>query len=255
MHPTAPSRADAKPASPVAGSLVGVALVTAGVTLAVLTIQTPFVARAMPGAGAGSSSLSAALLVWALAIAAGGSLLVSGVGRLVVAVAGLRAGAGRASKLAHILAGLPHDITVIDGNPSRDGRPASHLVVGSFGVAVVHEMAPPSTLRPVGSGWEIRTEHGWASTESPLDRAARHADRVRHELSEGDLDFIVRVHAVIVVADATVPRSPACAVITCEQVAAWIASLPRQRSLSERRLLRLSAVARTAATEDARRGW
>ena len=57
------------------------------------------------------------------------------------------------------------------------------------------------------------------------------------------------------IADAPVTRSPACAVITRDQVPAWIASLPRQRSLTERRLARLVAVVRTAAAEDARRGW
>ena len=184
-----------------------------GVTLAVLTIQTPFVARAMPGGAAGSSS-SAALLVWALAIAAGGSLLVSGAGRLAVALTGMRSGAGRPSPLARVLAGLPDDVTVVDGSPSRDGRPASQLVVGPFGVAVVHEMAPLAAVRQAGPSWEARTAHGWTPTEPPLDRAARHADRLRHELGEADLDFIARVHAAIVIADAPVTRSPACAVIT-----------------------------------------
>ena len=87
MDPTASSRPDGQTASPLTGTLLGAALAVTGVTLAVLTIQTPFVARAMPGGAAGSSS-SAALLVWALAIAAGGSLLVSGAGRLAVAVDG-----------------------------------------------------------------------------------------------------------------------------------------------------------------------
>ena len=195
------------------------------------------------------------MLVWALAIVAGGSLLVIGAGRLAVAVAGVRSGGRRISPLAHVLAGLADDVTVITGNPRRDDRPASHLVVGPFGVAVVHEMAPLSAVRPVGASWEARTAHGWAPTEPPLDRAARHADRVRHELGEGDLDFIARVHAAIVIAETTIPRSPACAVIRRDQVPAWIAALPRQRTLTERRLARLVAVVRAAAAEDARRGW
>lgn len=254
MDPTPSSRPDGQTDSPLAGTLLGAALAVTGVTLAVLTIQTPFVARAMPGGAAGSSS-SAALLVWSLAIAAGGSLLVSGAGRLAVAVAGMRSGAGRPSPLARVLAGLPDEVTVIDGGASRDGRPGSRLVVGSFGVAVLHEMAPLTVIREVGPSWEARTAYGWTPAEPPLDRAARQADRLRHELSEADLDFIARVHAAIVIADATVTRSPTCAVITRDQVPAWIASLPRQRSLTERRLARLVAVVRTAAAEDARRGW
>ncbi len=255
MHPTASSRPDGQTASPLTGTFLGAALVVTGVILAVLTIQTPFVARAMPGGGAGSSSSSAALLVWALAIAAGGSLLVSGAGRLAVALPGIRSGAGRRSPLARVLAGLPDDVTVVDGSPSRDGRPPSHLVVGPFGVVVVHEMAPLATVRGAGPSWEARTTHGWTPTEPPLDRAARQADRLRHELSEADLDFIARVHAVIVMADAPVTRTPTCAVISRDQVPAWIASLPRQRSLTERRLARLVGVVRTAAAEDVRRGW
>lgn len=255
MHPITAARTDGDHASPLAGTLLGAALAAAGLTLAVLTVQTPFVARGMSGAGAGSPPFSAALLVWALAIVAGGSLLVIGAGRLAAALAAVRSGAGRVTPLGRVLAGLPDGVTVIAGHPSRDGRPGSHLVVGSFGVAVVHEMAPLSTVRPVGTSWETRTPHGWAPTEPPLDRAARHADRVRHELSEADLDFIARVHAVIVMADTTIPRSPACAVITRDQVPAWIVSLPRQRSLTERRLARLVALVRTAAAEDARRGW
>lgn len=255
MHPTTLSRTDGQSDSPLTGTLVGAALVAAGVALAVLVIQTPFVARAMPGAGAGTGSLPAALIVWALAIAAGGSLLVSGAGRLSVTLGRVRSGGGRGSPLARTLAGLTEGVTVIDGNPGRDGRPASHLVVGSFGVAVVHEMPPLAIVRAVGSSWEMRTPHGWTPTEPPLDRAARHADRIRHELAEGDLDFIARVHAAIVATDSTVVRTPACAVITRDQVPAWIASLPRQRSLTERRLARLVAVVRTAAAEDARRGW
>ena len=255
MDPTASSRPDGQTASPLTGTLLGAALAVTGVTLAILTIQTPFVARAMPGGAAGSASSAAPLLVWALAIAAGGSLLVSGAGRLAASLTGMRSGAGRPTPLARVLAGLPDDVTVVDGSPSRDGRPGSRLVVGSFGVAVLHEMAPLTAIRQAGPSWEARTAYGWTPTEPPLDRAARHADRLRHELSEADLDFIARIHAAIVIADAPVTRSPACAVITRDQVRAWIASLPRQRSLTERRLARLVAVVRTAAAEDARRGW
>ena len=86
----------------------------------------------------------------------------------------------------------------------------------------------------------------------------RDADRVRHWLSEADLDFVVRVYAAMVVSDRTLERSPTCAVITNEQIPAWIASLPRQRTLTTGRRGRLLAMARmrprtTAAARG--RGW
>ncbi len=49
---------------------------------------------------------------------------------------------------------------------------------------------------------------------------ARDAERVRHWLGDGDLDFVVRVYAALVTADASMPRSASCAVITADQ-SAW----------------------------------
>jgi hypothetical protein len=108
----------------------------------------------------------------------------------------------------------------------------------------------------VGPTWEIRTAHGWTPTEHPLERAARDADRVRYWLNDGDLDFVARVHAALVTSDPSVRRSAGCAVITTEQIPAWIDALPRQRSLSDGRRQRLLALVRArVAAEDARRGW
>ena len=51
-------------------------------------------------------------------------------------------------------------------------------------------------------------------------------------LAAGEQDFIVKVYAAVVTSDTSVDRTPACAVITPEQIPAWLASLPPQRSLS-----------------------
>ena len=96
---------------------------------------------------------SAALLVWALAIV--GRRQPARVGDRPAGdrPGGLRCGRRPASRpLARVLAepaGRRHGRS--HGSPSRDGRPASQLVVGPFGVAVVHEMAPLAAIRQVGS--------------------------------------------------------------------------------------------------------
>ena len=256
MHPTTALRADGHGDSLLGGTLAGVGLVAAGLVLAFMAIATPLVSRLMPGTGAGSSSVSLAMLVWALAIVAGGSLLVSGADRLAASMAGVRARARRPSAMTRMLATLPDEVVALTGIATRDRRPVPQLVVGPFGVAVVHELPSAETARRAGSSWEIMTTHGWAPTDNPLDLAARDADRVRYWLSEGDLDFVARVHAALVTSDPSLPRSAGCAVITLEQVPAWIAALPRQRSLSEGRRQRLLAlVGAGVAAEEARRGW
>jgi hypothetical protein len=75
----------------------------------------------------------------------------------------------------------------------------------------------------------------------------RDADRVRRWLAGADLEFVVRVYAALVVNDRVLQRSPTCAVISPAQIPAWIASLPRQRTLTAGRRARLLALARAEA--------
>ncbi len=83
--------------------------------------------------------------------------------------------------------------------------------------------------------------------ESPLDRAARDAERVRRWFAHDDQDFLVKVYAAVIAPDTTLPRTPSCAVITKTQIAAWLASLPPQRSLTESRRARLIEDLRAAS--------
>jgi len=46
---------------------------------------------------------------------------------------------------------------------------------------------------------------------------------------------VVRVYAALVTTDTAIPRSGLCAVITEDQIPAWLAALPRQRSFSAAR--------------------
>jgi len=154
------------------------------------------------------------------------------------------------------LGALPDDIVVAAGVVPRDGRPIPELVIGPFGVAIVRELEDRDTLRHDEWSWETRTRDGWVPTEHPLDHVARDAERTRHWLTHDDLDFVVRVYAVLVVPDGSIPRSPLCAVATRDQIPAWIASLPRQRSLSAARQGHLVARARgSVGSRSARRDW
>jgi hypothetical protein len=238
------------------GTLAGACLVAFGLSLAFLVIGTPLVARLLPASQAGNGQVTSALLVWALSLAAGAALLVAGTNRLAKTVASVRARSAGRSPVMRAIGKLPDDILVAAGVVPHDGRPIPELVIGPFGVAIVHELDGPDRLRHAAHSWEMKTSEGWVPTEHPLDRVARDAERVRHWLTHGDLDFVVRVYAALVTPDATVPRSPLCAVISDDQIPAWLAALPRQRSFSAaRRNHLLTRIRESGAAEAPRRGW
>ena len=227
----------------------------AGLGLAFLTVETPLAARLVTGGLAGSGQLPYAAFLWVLGLVAGAAMLVAGTERMAVIVASLRSARTGGSPVALALAALPPDAVVVRWVVPQDGRPVRTVVIGQFGAAVVGELDPPDRLRRVDGSWQARTRDGWAPTEHPLDQTARDAERVRHWLNHGELDFVVRVYAALVTSDVTIPRSPLCAVITAEQIPDWIEALPRQRSLNDGRRHVLVARARSAvALSDRRQG-
>jgi hypothetical protein len=246
-----------RPGSLLVGCVVGMSLVAAGLGIAYVAIETPLVSTLVPASRSGSSRMMIALMVWTLGLVAGAALFVAGTNRLAVMVADVRSRSRsrRGSPVLRALAALPADVVVATGVVPNDGRPIPELVIGPFGVAVVHEMGKGDRIRRVGRSWEARTAQGWVPTEHPLDRAARDAERVRHWLTHGDLDFVVRIHAALVTPDASMPRSPLCAVITVDQIPAWVAALPRQRSLNAGRRQRLVARVREAVAAEPGNGW
>ena len=139
----------------------------------------------------------------------------------------------------------------------REGRPVPELVIGSFGVAVIHELPAASRVRHGPAGWETRAGDGWEPIENPLGGASRDAERVRQWLAGADLEFVVRVYAALVVSDRVVQRTPTCAVIGAGQIPAWIASLPRQRTLTAGQRARVLAMSQARPSNVARtsRGW
>ncbi len=256
MQVIAPPRPARELGSLVSGTLLGAGLVAAGLCLAFVTVETPFVSRLVPGGRGGSVAVVFPALVWALALIAGGALLVAGTDRLAATIAMVRNRTVGRSPVIRALASLPADIVVATGLILDDDRPIPELVVGPFGVALVDEIGTDHDLRRIGQTWEMRTADGWIPAEHPLDRAARDAERVRRWLGHGDLDFVVRVHAALVTTDGSMPRSPLCAVITADQIPSWIAALPRQRSLTAGRIGQIAArLGEAVAAGGRRRGW
>ena len=237
------------------GTLAGACLVAVGLGLAFLVIGTPLVARLVPGSLTGSSQVTPAMLIPALSLAAGAALLVAGTSRLAATVASVRQRAAGRSPVTRVMAKLPDEIVVAAGVIPHDGPRIPEVVIGPFGVAIVHELGRRDRLRLSAQGWEERTREGWVPTDSPLEAVARDVDRVRFWLTHGDLDFVVRVYGALVSPDTTIPRSPVCAVISNEQIPAWLAALPRQRSFSAGRRNRLLTRIRGAGVPEApRRG-
>jgi hypothetical protein len=230
-----PSRPARQSSSTVGAAALGAGLVAAGLSLAFLIVETPLASRLVSGGWTGSGQLPFAAILWPLGLIAGACLLVAGTDRLAIMVATLRSPARNRSPFARALDALPNDVTVVRGVVPYDGRPVPTLVVGPFGVAVIDEIGPADRRRRVGVSWEARGRDGWVPTEHPVDHVARDAERVHHWLTHGELDFVVRVYAALVTSDASIPRSPLCAVVTIEQIPAWIEGLPRQRSLTDGR--------------------
>ena len=114
-----------------------------------------------------------------------------------------------------------------------DGRVVRDLVLGPFGLAVINELPPPRATRHTGISWEIRDSDGrWVHFENPLERTARDGERVRRWVASTERDFVVKVYTAVVTTDPTVTRTPACAVVTAQEVPAWLASLPPARALT-----------------------
>jgi hypothetical protein len=137
-------------------------------------------------------------------------------------------------------------MAVATGLTLPDGRGVSELVIGPFGAAVIRELPPAAVTRIRGDSWQVRTSRGWIALENPLERATRDAERVRRWLTDDD-DFLVKVYSAVVGPAPTVARTPHCAVLAPDQLAAWIAALPSQRSLTPGRLQRVIDTVRGAA--------
>ena len=232
----------------VGGSVYGASLAAAGLGMAYLALATPLTSVLSANQLSAAGHLPIALGVWALSLVAGGALLLAGTNRLALTLARLKTRERRRGPGAEALASMADEVVVVAEVVPNEGRAIPELALGPFGAAVIHALPRSRDIRLVGASWESCTSAGWLPTENPLELAVRDAERVRRWFSMADLDFVVRVHAALVVSDQSLPRSSSCAVLTPDELPAWIAALPRQRSLTATRRDRLRLLASPSPT-------
>lgn len=217
-----PLRADRPIGSVLGETLVGTSLVGMGMWFVLLAVTTPLAASLASSFRSAPEQPLQVIFAWSAVIAAPMVLVVLGTDRLARIVAVIRTARWRRGR-RDPFAVLPEGVAVARDVALDDGRDAPTMLVGPFGVAVIHD-APPGEV----SSWE-----------DPRELVARDAERVRRWLLTHDVDFVVRIYAALVTPETTLPRTTACAVVTAEQVPAWIASLPRQRSMNPERCARI----------------
>ena len=234
--------------APLLGNTVfGTLFLVGGMTMAYMAYATPLLAAALPAGRPDAAQMIMGVAIWAVALVAPAGLIIVGTNRLARILATAR---GRRPTRASALRGfndLPDDVTVASDLTLPDGRGLSHVVIGQFGMAVIRELPSPKVTRVREGRWQLRTARGWIPLTDPLDMATRDAERVRRWITDDDSDFIVKIYAAVVGADPQVARTPGCAVLTPDQLVAWIAGLPPQRSLTQIRRERMLDIARDAA--------
>ena len=234
MEVISPTRQAARPSvRPILSSAaVGTGLIVGGLILAYVAFATPALTMLVPGGRRDAIQTAAGMVVWAIALVAPAGFLLLGTNRLARMLAAISGRVSRRTAAVSVLSGLPDDVVVASGLTLDDGRPVPDIIVGSFGAAVVRELPPAGAVRIQDGHWFLRTQRGWIPMEDPLSRTVRDSERVRRWLAHDDADFVVKVYAAVVSRELDVPRTTACAVLRPDQLAAWVAALPPQRSIT-----------------------
>jgi hypothetical protein len=231
---------------------VGVLLLLAGAAVAWLALGTSLIPGLIPDGRPGALETAVTIAAWGLALVLPAAFLVMGIARLA-SVAEVVAASRPRRVTPHLARALGPDHLAATDLRLPGGRRVHELVLGPFGVVVLGDVPPPSATRHVGGRWEVRDGRGrWLPIESPVQRAARDAERVRGWLASDERDFLVRVYAAVVTDDPGVERSAACAVVPPGELAAWLEALPVQRGLTPERRERLAGLVRDLATASAR---
>ena len=229
-------------------TFIGTVFVAVGLSLAYIAFATPLLHRPLPTGRPDTGQTLIEMAIWALALVGPAGCVLLGRSRLARVAAAVRRGPASGRGPLAALAATSDDLVVARRLRLPDERIVADLVVGRFGVAVVRELPPASVTRVRDGRWELRTGRGWIPLEDPLNRASRDADRVRRWLGHDDADFVVKVYAAVVGRAPTVARTPACAVLTPDQLETWIGGLPAQRTLTESRRQQMLDVVREALT-------
>jgi hypothetical protein len=215
------------------GLAVGSILLVGGVFLAWVAFATPVLTGLAPSGGRpGPSQVALGGVIWAVTLVAPPSFAIIGALRIGQVARAVTA-KPRPRAMTRIAASIGDEYTAAANVRLPDGRVVRDLVLGPFGLAVISELPPPRATRHTGVSWEIRASNGrWVHLENPLERATRDGERVRRWFAATERDYVVKVYAAVVTADPTVARTPGCAVVTTEQIPAWLASLPPARALT-----------------------
>jgi hypothetical protein len=218
-----------------AGTVIGTILIVTGIVMAYVALATPVLNSVIPSGRLNIGQMATGVIVWSIALVGPAAFVLIGANRLVRILTSLRERAPRRSATLRALDAVADDVVVASGLTLPDGRAVSDIVLGPFGAAVLRQLPPAPVTRIRDGRWELKTRRGWISLENPLERASRDAERVRRWLGHDDADFVVKVYAAVVGTGWKIPRTADCAVLTPEEVAAWVSALPPQRSLTEGR--------------------
>ena len=218
------------------GTVVGGVLLAGGIVLGWLAFATPFVRVLTPSVIRPSiEEMVIGGVIWGLSLVAPPCFAIVGFIRLSQ-VAGTLIRRPDTGAIAKSASSLPDDFVVAPSVELPDGRRIRNVMIGPFGLAVIGEAPPAAVTRRHGSSWEVRRADGrWVPLEHPVERTSRDAERLRRWIGAEERDFLVKVYAAFVTTDPTVTRTPACAVIGPNEVAAWLSGLPPQRSLYDSR--------------------
>jgi hypothetical protein len=232
----------------VLSTVVGSVLLVGGIALAWIAFATPLVRGLTPSVVRPAlDQMALGAMVWGLSLVAPPCFAIVGAFRLFVVAAEVRRKPSD-GVVARIASKLSDEHVIAPAINMPDGRVLRNLVVGPYGMAILAEPPPAKITRRQGNTWAVRKFDGrWYPLENPLERAVRDTERVRHWIAEQDTDFTVKVYAALVTADRTISRIGACAVVMPEDVPAWLASLPPQRSLNEIRRADLVELIRSIA--------
>lgn len=231
----------------VGAAVAGLGWLALAGSLGFLAVATPVIDRLILGGRVGPSQVALGAVAWAVALTAPAAFAILGLSRLVAAIEAARGVRRRPGPVASMAGQLDPASFVAGPIVLPDGRRIPELVVGPHGVVVFEPLPPRGATREHGGHWEVRLQDGrWIPLENPLDRAERDAERVRRWLVADERDFVVKVYAALIAPDASLARTPGCAVITRDQVPAFLGSLPVQRSLTAGRRARLDQLIRSA---------
>ena len=213
--------------------LIGVLYLVTGLSLAWLTLATPFVDIFAARGRAASSETAFHALGWLLAFGLPATCLLVGTHRILDFSHVANPFRARRDPLGGLGSSLGPEYVAVRDLVLPGGRQIPALIVGPPGIIVLGRVPRAGTVRQLDGRWESRLSDGqWIAIESPLDRAARDAEAVRRWLVADEHGFVVKVYSAVLDSSGTVARTATTAVIEPAQVPDFLARLPPHRTFS-----------------------